>query len=696
MATQSTQNSIEQGSAHADLTVPGGEFEFSAPRWTLRHMTPGRKTDRAVFDWRIRLDNDATLLDPEYAGLLFELRIFVWTMLYDARGAAPTAPGSLTALSQGVESLARWMVGNGMSALSEISNAASWEYVQNFLEHHQDKVPGKKKTRPREVSHATAWVRLTVLSYVYRQRAALRERGVEPPREPPFDGRAVDDVVTNDLDLRKPVKLSPLPDDVVLPILAAAQRMLGTPADDVIKLQRQVLAAYEHADMETVDVLSRTGKYRAALDVMESFPISTLPGETKPWTSLREEYPRTSRPGADGWIRGNQILRRLILSVQGSAVSCIHGLTGLRASELCSFDAGDGDTGHPSCVRSEITPDGLLEIFYCTGVESKTSKHSAEWVIGVRPAGSDYLPPPVRAFDVLHALFAPWRKLGRTNKLLVSFSDARGLPRQASSVGRMTTGALTIIQNQFLQEWCDLSHVSEASKAQLGEKLHIRGQQWRTTFATYLFRVDSGLLPAISRHFKHMSIAMTERGYIGTDVAMIEAVTSQIVNETTRFFFAAATGTANFAGGIGKLVRKFREQLREALPDQSLDMARRFVLDNQITLIPLRYGKCFIHLQPELSRCHELGGTTHWSRQSPNLAMRGPGTCAGCLLFAASSEDLPFWQDRAAERAAALEGLSIKDPSMRTLAAQLHQAQNMIRVLSRPAAAPPAAFGEES
>ncbi len=659
---------------------------FADNIWVVLHCVAGQRPRHGTINWNISLPDGSSLTDEKNSSLLTEFKALVWTMIHDPREGKAITGGTLNSLELAIASVCSWMILEEVPSIADIDSAMSWEYAQYFLDHHEQVDPKKQKTRPRTVSNASASVRLTVLVYMYRQRQALRLLGIEPAQEAPYDGRSVDDVVRNELDLHRKGKLDPIPDDIAIPVLGSAIRFLGAPADDVMALQDLCMRAFEEAPGESEGTWCRREKYRAAIAELTKFQFARIDEEVEPWRGPVEPALRTLRDGRKGMLEGNQLLRRLIITIQSAAIVCIQGSTGMRAHEMCGLDAGS-DESHPlpGCIELEISSDGLMEIFYCRSVEAKQSKVRTRWVIGARSVGSNYLPPPVRAFQVLWQLYMRWRRLGGTTQLLVTFRAAKGLPRKSTSVGRMTVVALTELQKDFLREHCDLSGASEASRVEFLEQHRLRGHRWRTTFALFLFRVNSGLLSAISRHFQHLSMVMTERGYIGNDVDLIDTLDSTRVMESARFMLEFAEGRSAAAGSVAKHVERFREELREQKVEATQAAAEAFVIENDLRVFFLPYGHCFLHLKPEASRCHELGGSSHWSRRGPNVAFRSPSVCLGCQLFIANGRHLPVWEERESTYAKALKG-SQRDPALRVIKARHAQATNMVAILGKKAA----------
>lgn len=661
------------------IAVPAGDLfprpsdacSFHDVVWRLGDPPSGQKPHHGTFNWNVKIDTRSSLLDERHASLLYGFRIWLWTMIHDPRGAKATSPGGATELQRSVESMLRWMASEGMTDFSGVDNAASWRFLAHFLDTHEDVDIGRKH-RPRAITYASALSRLRLPMLLFRQRRAMARFGVAHPNEPPYDGRRLEDLVIKDLDLPRQQKLEPISDEVVLSLLNAAHRWLGTLSDDVIALQ--------DACFRDVDPSDGLDFYRRAREAMEAFQFSSAEDSIS-LPALTSSYERTLADGRTGIIVGRQVLRRLILTVQAAAIACIQGCTGMRASEITALEDDNGEHVLPSCISSRVSADGLLELFYCRSVELKVNKERTEWLVASRLVGSEYLPPPLRAFGVLHRLFARWRALGNSRRLIVTFSAARGLPRFTDSIGSASTQHLTDIQKDFLREQCDTSKFSSLDVERFCQNDALRGQLWRTTYATFLYRVDARLLEPISRHFKHLRIAMTETKYVGNDVSLLESLESARVQHTARFFRDAIENKEPLVGKFGRVLRDF------PIVTKGSDLAHYelAVVENGLHIVDLEYGSCAVALAPEKSRCNVIGHSAAWHKSSPNEAVRNTEVCVGCPLFAASRGHLPYWRERLS-RLEKMRAEELRVPSIAShvVSRRLAVAQSMVHALSKP------------
>ena len=613
---------------------------WTDPQWRLENPTPGLSGMRSMVKWNIKLPDGSCLLDAQWSDLLDCFRRFVWSLLVDPREGKNFKVTSMATMSQVITSLVRWMVANHFQRISELDNDASWEYVEYVTE-----VTTQDEGDLPTVS--VVWQKLHLITLLYKQSAALTEAGIEAMPEPPFDGRSPFDVA-KEVSVQVNYRVPPLPDAVALPTMAAAERLIGIPADNVISLQEIYLAAYLQGGpgnhIGPGESLPCRGN--AARMAVASFHFSTLSGEPAPWHSAINTRRRGKKNDFVSEIRG------LIMDVRNACIIVLQSHVGQRISEVLGLKAGiNQETGLPSCIVLRTSRTGLNTVFYLRGLVSKIHSREMEWVIGARPTDSAYIPPPVRALAVLEQLYQPWRELGERDDLILSFTAGRGLPKSKTSIGRPYSSKIGLGQKDFLRRYVDLGVVGDNPEVDLyRDGRALRTHQWRKTFALYVIRTDSRMLPHISQHFKHLSLAMTEQGYIGNDPELIEAMDSVRQQLTARLFFEAATGKTTYAGHLATLIEEHRVMLAQLVQGKEATPAylavEKWVIENDLRIWFADHGKCLISLRPVLARCHQLGGTADWRNDRPNFELREPSVCAGCECFLIDGEHIEFWKQR--------------------------------------------------
>lgn len=626
--------------------------------WFFVNPIDGQNQAHAQLNWSISFGGDECLTQPQWSTLLGELRAFTYSILHSPANGHPVSVGRMKQLALAVEELGCFMAELGLDSLACIDSSTSWEFVE-FLEEtytSRNKVVG----RDRKLVHSSMIRILEWMPLLWAQRTAMAELGFSSLSERPFDGKAPYNVVRGDLGLKRTGRLKPIPDQVAFPVMNAAHRMCGTPADDVISLQSLVLVDLLHDPLEGRKNLP--DEYLLAKRTVLDFAFSVSHGEDGPWRdAVTEAEQRTLIDGRTVYLEPIQALRHMVVSITAAACTSFQAGTGLRAHEFCSLeDTADSSEVDPSCLSHRLSKDGRVECFYVKGVTAKGGpRREVEWLVGSRPAGSRYVPPTVRALRVLKAVLDPWRKLWGQKKLLLSFTNGRGLPRSAESIGPMTACRLTYLQKEFVHEHVDLSHLSPAMADEFVARKALRAHRWRTTFALNLYSFSPSLISALRDHFKHMNDAVTLTGYIGTDASLMEVCDSTRTLVNARLLIAFSSGEIPIMGSMRKLVEKYGASLRTAIEARSgetlEDRAVEFVMEQDLQIWGWDYGRCFLAFLPQHSACHDKKGTPAFLRTAPALDFRSPDTCSGCQCFAILPEHLPAWRQRLSRSTAILD-----------------------------------------
>lgn len=659
----------------------------------LDNPTDGQPSTASTIRWDYPLIAGSTLAEPRWSLVADWNRRFVWSLLVDSRSSRPIKPGSIGGMDIGLRSLNRWMVTEGLECPAQLDADACSKYVDlcaSGLAFHM-------QNEGASGGHHMLWKRLRVLELLFRQGPALADSGIDPMPQHPFGGRRTTAVV-NDFATRSFEPVPPLPDEVLIPIVTGAWRHIGCPAEDIIRLQELSENAYWENTSRAPSGGTTESREKRSFQVVTKFKFSTPEGEKGPW---RESIATTSVDSVvnAGPLPPRQILRNLVCEVRDAAALTVLFTAGIRPNELCGIDGGRNvDTKLPKCVEVRTSRSGLNEIFVLHGwiSKGKRNKVPAEWVIGLRAKNSGYIPPAVHAVDVLERLFKRWRELGNSKRLIVGFCTQRGLPKSKASVSEINASTLLLGQRNFILRYIDLSHLPDVSAQ--GDDLRpyrdsngvcIINGQWRKSWATYVFRVNSRLIPAIAQQFKHVNLAVTEQSYVGNDPRNLEDLDGVRLQQTIQFFYQAALGKTPVAGRLAKLVDQHVHTLREMIDPgsrrRSLENIKEWVLIHDIRIWFNPHGKCFVSLKPTEARCHNLAGTSHWSAKSPNFEWMEPDICMGCACFAIDGDHTEFWQARFRENknafdAAVRQGYG-HDFEVARLRAQ--QAQQVLRALGQ-------------
>lgn len=607
-------------------------------RWKFDTTTKGQHTSESEIEWNFVV-GEGRFFDPRWASVLEAFRWILWSRLRTPYGGRRMKETSILIFSVGVRSIVRWMDKQEITDLGRLSPAVCQDYVEDCIE--QQLIEGDGK-----FTCAFLYRKLQIVELIHIYTPILKRRGLQGIESWPFGSDSASSISRKHA-TKKTGKTGPLPDLLAITLMNRALKLIGEPAKDVIALHEALLAAREapiHRKLlRRPGTRPRNEAMRlAALD----FTFSTLAGEATPWhPRICGGCPTASYPQVAIEVRA------LIIQVISAAVITIMSQTGMRANELCALRVGSNkDAKIPGCVELRKGPSGLNEMFVVRGFLAKgQSVHeSVEWVAGIRPAGSRYLPPVVVAISVLERLLAPWRVVIGSDSLLVR--GTRGLVHRAHGITRPLVEHIWRDLKRFARETpMDVSSDRVAVFAENGFSL-LKTTHWRFTWAHFVFKTDPRLLREISLHFKHLALQTTEYAYIGNDAELLETLDETRLAETTRFFFEATTGRRLVAGAAGFLVQEHKaslEKLVSKIPsDAGLVNIRRWVETHGLQIWFFPEGKCLINARPDQSRCHQMAGTSHWSNRMPNYAARSCELCLGCPCFSVDDEHQEYWQKR--------------------------------------------------
>lgn len=363
-------------------------------------------------------------------------------------------------------------------------------------------------------------------------------------------------------------------------------------------------------------------------------------------------------------------LLQLTKAICSAAHIVVQGTIGLRISEVCGLKAGVCEsTGLPRCIHIRDSVTGLAEVFVLTTELSKTEEtpRAEEWAIGYRPKGSNRIPPAVHAILVLNRLLEPYRELLAIDDLFVNLKASRGLPKTRAGVGRVTSEKLQVDMRAFIAEWVDLSDLpDEAAQKTMDRELvpwresHgriLKTHQWRKSFAHFVYMVDPMMLPVLQAHFHHVSIAMTDGGYLN-NVIQIEDMNDIKRQKVASIALEIARGGSELAGRNGedlqaKILRELGPEIEGASTEIAYQSAFIYVEEAGLHRMFFEpYGICGAKSASEMA-CHKEAGTEDLARWRPDLvpnySTRTPSLCAGCPSFAIARWNLPFWEERYVE-----------------------------------------------
>ncbi|HEV2567947.1 hypothetical protein [Sphingomonas sp.] len=509
-----------------------------------------------------------------------------------------------------------------------------------------------------------AWARL------HRHGPDLARMGVAPMTEMPFGGELREHFLRKWSALYSNA-VSALPDPVFVAAARGAERMIGTPADDVVALVERV-----------------TGGIANGLTLFESLrrcqdhPFAVVEGETRPWSDRFTQAP-TDPTRAIAFFS-------LIRLVRDAADTLLFAHGGMRPSEVIVAEGGvrpherprtlpertrtrhaaEVESGCvlPVALRESLSHSGLTVAFHFASwvVKGRKDWRPATWLIGGMTDGGS-VPPAVRATIVLERLFAPLRRFaceGSTRlQLAVRFDPNEPVPDELV-MQPLCTRALCTSLKQSLFEFCDFSGLPDEwhgiDLRRYRSRPSISAYQFRKAWAQAVYRMEPRLKSAIARQLKHVKVAVTEQFYITDDPVLRRHLDGMAVRQSNQLFERLIDGEVKVAGGMAPLIEREMEKVRARLGDVT-GLERQQAIAQQAALQQAKVfffsdAHCFIGLRPRASLCNRFGRGAHWARQAPDTSVRDRNLCADCPCALFSPEHAPaLLRSYVADRRAWLE-----------------------------------------
>ncbi len=546
---------------------------FGDDVWHLDIFVPGRSSGSKRLRWDLPLPEGSRITGAQHAGLFRAAKQFLWSMaLHPPNGRRRWSPSTLQGNGVTLQVVVRWMAMDGIATFRDVT-PRTVEHLMDWLRAR----PGQKGKAG--LSPAMIGNYLSLIQTMFLQRTRLEDA---PPVDPLRGETAIE---AAGISTATSGSIPYIPDAVAVDLLSKALTWVEVHSEGI-------LAAVELRRSTVVKALAHGASRGAA-------------GQAGV-RALR----RAALVGPDG----RSFARDRALQVCGTHLSTacfvvVAGFVGMRISEILSMQAGAIEH-HP------VGETGVDQAY----LAARLFKGSNE------PLGTPEFwaaPEPVeRAIAYLERLAAV---LGGDTGCCDLFMPIHELPTCA---GPVTGGAVTIRLRAFARDVGVPLHD--------GEVWPLSPHQFRKTFARFVARGDRSNLLALAKHYKHVSIAMTSRGYVGTDFDLHQLVDGESRAETA-VALDRLLSSDRLGGRMGERIVARNQAFRGRAGEQVRRDYIRFLLEETgLRVHGCDYGWCVY--QAETALC---GGEV-----GPNEARRGPAVCAKCSNFAVDDPHVPYWQDR--------------------------------------------------
>ena len=594
----------------AEVVLPGGS-QWNADEWKLPRETPGLAESAFRIRWRTPLGNGTVLTDAANDRLMEACKRVVWYWLTESTAKRLRKYNAVKNIQVSLFKLIRYMTDNGhvdFSFLNKDSCKKYFKFLSNTITKEQpDTISYQLSRRPRAVGSIVGYV--TVIATIHSARFALRAAGLgAPDDEDPLDGYSPISIAEK-LAISASIPVQEIDDETFALIVNHALEVIKSPEAT-----------------ELIEITNRLAEYR----------IPGVRNGSGIFADISWVPQFGDKIGPEGF-RLEQAFRRQIGRLVGAASLVLQALTAIRPSELAGLeyasDVDDPDDCYPveiGCVTVGQTFDGMFEIFKLKGFvyKMKAVPEPAEWVLGLRPTGAKYYPPTVEAVEIIAKLFHSARIVDGDSHLFVQIKSDLSVAQ---------------IYSDWLRDW-QFKVILEATHGRTLECPTATPRVWRKSFARYMFRINPSLLPAISNHFQHVSMATTESAYIKPNIGTLDSWTNTAAEQAGSFISEIIAGKLSVVGPVREALDRiiaFAGPRLDNLDEASklgvcIEVAQR----QRLSLFEAHFGFCVF--RGDGANCllpNEV-------RVSPALGRRTPDVCRSCKNFAVAVHHRGFWEKR--------------------------------------------------
>lgn len=557
---------------------------FGDSIWNLDIAVAGRRPDQCRLNWDVALDDGSRLTGPEHALLLEAAKQFLWSLATNPPTGRKRAAPS-SLMGHG-QRLIVIMRWMVSEGYGSFSalDSAAVEQLRAWLRTR----PGHKDGTSMSPSTAVHYLRL--VKDLYRQRKKLDDS----PRHDPLPTETTLEAAGITRATKGAIPF--IPDAIAGDILSKAVTWVEQYADAILDASEVWREAYEAGDW----VNDRRATSKASLDALRDAGIAGPDG----------------RP-----IDSTYLMRRLVGHLTNACFIVIAGFVGMRVSEILSIQ--DGAIEHRAIGKTRSKQAYLVARMFKT-VDDRRGRIE-RWLAP---------DPVVRAIEVMErASLGMRRSSGRRELFLVRAQNREQIvPVTSMHIGQRI--------NEFAI-YVDVPHHD-------GKPWWFSPHQFRKTFARFIARKDRSHLLALADHFKHASVAMTSRGYVGNDFDLKQLIDHEGQAETAIALDRFLT-SERLAGRMGERITGMNAGFRGRAGEQVRKDYIKFILaETDLAIHACDYGWCVF--QKETARC---GGDV-----APSEIGRSPSVCLSCSNFVVDARHRAYWQDRRARNQELVAGAS--------------------------------------
>ncbi|REE17753.1 hypothetical protein B0G71_0719 [Paraburkholderia sp. BL27I4N3] len=610
--------------------------------WKFLNDTAGQGEHSNLY-WDFPLPDGSQFSDAKWSILYRSIQAGVDAM-FETRGhQRARRPGSLSTLSVSMRYFVGWMAIFGHTDLS-CMDATRFDDYAHWIEMTKcrNTEDGQKSVT---VLHARSL--LAFPATLFRYNEVLQGQGLPPIPTIPYSGRSVMEVA-NDICKRANEGYQPVPDGLFVPAMNKVVQWLDCQIDEIQEAIDCYLRPYAPKFSGAIKAAKRRdelAKLKFSSDKDTGQPWFAGFNFSAPITATRHYTHGKSRRGRKVELNAGHAIRHLLNAARDCCTIALQGTVAMRISEICGLQVFDTKSINewPSCVTVERSLSGMDELFFITGTvfKGKAPPRPGRWLAGTRPVGSSDIPIPIRALMKLVRLYAPWRRMSGRSDLILDFSNRVGLAKEKEKVSPVRAERLNEGQKEWIKEYVKAGPEFD--------NWDLSSHQWRMTFARFCVRVDRTLLPAISRHFHHISIKTTEQHYTGEDLEIRYLIREAALELAAELLYDATRSKGQASGRLMEEIPEVVEEMGHHVDMDNADESQAFLRatmesDNTWGWDMLWCGCLF---RPEHAKCHLKAAVRKIIPIAPALDALGPfSSCSQCKNQIVLPRHRPFWEER--------------------------------------------------
>jgi hypothetical protein len=223
----------------------------------------------------------------------------------------------------------------------------------------------------------------------------------------------------------------------------------------------------------------------------------------------------------------------------------------------------------------------------------------------------------------------------------------------------MPSERMRLGMKRFIANWIDLSGLPDESRHKIKDNdlkewreskgAIFKASMLRKSWAQFMFATDPRLMPAIQLQFHHLSMAMTDTGYIGANPLIVSNMDTVATQARNIMMLEMVLGRNPFAGKMGEQMEQATRDLAANVKDLPTSDAYKTVVkfcdDIQLPIFFSPHGAC-MPLRVSKMRCHDEAETPVLLRKQPNARTRQPSLCVGCDCYVLDARHAGYWASR--------------------------------------------------